>query len=358
MVLSQALAAEVVKLYYSTSSPVTVIREMAKRYPDQERLNKLQIRRIVTRFEQTGSVADKRHTNPGRPKSVRSEENIVQVRAAVEETPQRSVRKILGDISNQVSRTSAHRILRYDLKLTPYTLSVRQHLKDSDIESRLRFAHWMNENENIADILWFSDEAHFYSNAQVNKKNCRYWSTEKPDFYLEKTLHSEKVTVWAALSANGIIGPFFFEDENGDVETINSVRYLDLLKRKFLPALRRKGISIPDMWFQQDGATPHTAVIVTDWLHKTFGDKLISFRTNNAWPPHSPDLSPLDFFLWGHLKDRVYKPSPKTLDELKTNIRHEINQIDVETCRSVVRNFKKRLNVVIAQNGRHVEHVL
>ena len=43
---------------------------MVKRYPDQERLNKLQIRRIATRFEQTGLVADKLHTNPGRPKSV------------------------------------------------------------------------------------------------------------------------------------------------------------------------------------------------------------------------------------------------------------------------------------------------
>ena len=41
MVSSQALAAEVVKLYYSASSSVTVIREMAKPYPDQERLNKL-----------------------------------------------------------------------------------------------------------------------------------------------------------------------------------------------------------------------------------------------------------------------------------------------------------------------------
>ena len=64
-----------------------------------------------------------------------------------------------------------------------------------------------------------------------------------------------------------------------------------------MPALRRL-VYIENMWFQQDGATPLTA-------------------KHNNWPPHSPDLNPLDFFLWGYLKDKVYTPKPATLQDLR-----------------------------------------
>lgn len=349
---------EVVKLYYESYSPITVIRSMKKRYPNEEKLNKMQVHRIVKRFEQTGSVGDTRHANTGRPKSARSAERIEQVRRVIDETPQKSVRKVLGDITNSASASSVYRMLRYDLKLTPYTISIKQHLKDSDISSRLAFAEWMKKRPDIADITWFSDEAHFYLNSQVNKRNCRYWGTQKPDFCLERSLHSDKVTVWAALSSSGIIGPFFFEDENGDAETINSERYLELLKTKFVPALRRRGADFKTVWFQQDGATPHTSREVLTWLEKTFGTQYISYRTDNVWPPHSPDLSPLDFFLWGYLKDRVYNPAPKTTEELKAAIQHHMREIPLDMCQSVIANFKKRIDVILRQGGRHLEHVL
>ena len=51
--------------------------------------------------------------------SVRSAENIAEVRQVIGETPQMSVRKVLGNISNQASKTSVHRMLGFDLKLTP-----------------------------------------------------------------------------------------------------------------------------------------------------------------------------------------------------------------------------------------------
>ena len=112
------------------------------------------------------------------------------------------------------------------------------------------------------------------------------------------------------------------------------------------------------LWFQQDGATPHTSGEVLSWLEKTFGTHFISYRTNNVWPPHSPDLSPLDFFLWGFLKDRVYTPAPTTLGDLKAAIRCEMRKIPVQTCRAVIDNFNKRLDVVLRTGGRHLEHVL
>lgn len=355
--------AEVVRLFYQTKSPIYVIRMMKKQYPDYKELNKWKIYRMVQRFEQTGSVLDFRHKNEGRPRSARSSENLTTVRTVVEETPQKSVRNILrevnGYVNTRVSASSVYRMLKFDLKLTPYKISIMQHLKPSDIASRLNFASWAEQrNEGFWNNVWFSDEAHFYLNTEVNKQNIRFWGSQKPNIYIEKPIHSEKVTAWAALSSSGIIGPFFFEDSDGNATSVNSSSYLDLIRRKFIPALRRKGVNINQIWYQQDGATPHTARNVLDYLDKTFNGHFISFRTHQEWPPHSPDLNPLDFFLWGYLKDKVYTPAPSTKQELKASIRREIRLISTFTLESVIRNFSERIQLVKRQNGRHLEHIL
>ncbi|GFY09517.1 hypothetical protein TNCV_4321961 [Trichonephila clavipes] len=51
----------------------------------------------------------------------------------------------------------------------------------------------------------FSDEAHFWLNGYVNKQNCRIWSEANPQVYVETPLHPEKLTVWCALWAGGIL---------------------------------------------------------------------------------------------------------------------------------------------------------
>ena len=294
-----------------------------------------------------------------RPRTSRSAANIADVEKIIEETPQKSVRQVLGDVTNtsRSSYGSVYRTLGFELKLYPCTLSVMQHLKDSDVMYRLEFAQWAASHPGIFYNVWFSCESHFHLNGSVNSQNCRVWASEKPNFHLETRLHYEKVTVWAALSSTDVIGPFFFESV-GSVQTLISDRYLNLLKGKFLPALYRRKIDINNIWFQQDGATPHTAKHVLEWLHSMFGERLISFKTDKIWPPHSPDLSPLDFFLWGYLKHRVCTPKSKTLDDLRAAVRREMRTITQEMCNNVVDNFKKRMNVVIEQNGRHIEHIM
>ena len=178
MQMSRHKAAEIVQLYLESRSPISVIRMMQKRYPGEDKLSKLQVCKVVKRFKLTGSVEDRRHRNPGRPKLGRSAENVEEVRRLMAETPQKSVRKVLGDITNECMFSRVYRILRFDLKLFPYTISVMQHLKQSDIESRLDFATWMKDRLNILDRIWFSDEFHFHLNAVVNKQNCRFWGKE------------------------------------------------------------------------------------------------------------------------------------------------------------------------------------
>ncbi|GFX47711.1 uncharacterized protein TNCV_699651 [Trichonephila clavipes] len=50
-----------------------------------------------------------------------------------------------------------------------------------------------------------SDEAHFWLNGYDNKQNCRIWSEANPQVYVGTPLHPEKLTVWCALWAGGIL---------------------------------------------------------------------------------------------------------------------------------------------------------
>ncbi|GFW41510.1 uncharacterized protein TNCV_465981 [Trichonephila clavipes] len=63
--------------------------------------------------------------------------------------------------------------------------------------------------------MFSPEEAHFWLDGYVNKQNCRIWSEANPQVYVETPLHPEKLTVWCALWAGGIIGPYFFKNDEG-----------------------------------------------------------------------------------------------------------------------------------------------
>jgi hypothetical protein len=73
------------------------------------------------------------------------------------------------------------------------------------------------------------------------------------------------------------------------------------------PELRKLGVETQTVWFQQDGATAHSAGIAVRVLNEMFPARVISQRGNIEWPARSPDLNACDFFLWGYLKSKVYE---------------------------------------------------
>ena len=109
-----------------------------------------------------------------------------------------------------------------------------------------------------------------------------------------------------------------------------------------MTCLRRKVGNIEGEWFQQDGATPHAALATLVKLQDVFRERLISRRTDHPWAAHSPDLNPLDFFLWGFLKNRVYENTPETLEELKAEIRRVIRDVNVDTCGKAIKNSQRQ----------------
>ncbi|GFW01401.1 putative transposable element [Trichonephila clavipes] len=125
-------------------------------------------------------------------------------------------------------------------------------------------------------------------NGYVNKQNCRIWSEANPQVYVETPLHPETLTVWCALWAGGIIGPYFKNDEGHNV-TVNGDRYRAMITNFFIPELNNHDVQ--ELWFQQDGATCPTARATIDLLKDKFGDRLISGLGPVNWPPRSCDLT-------------------------------------------------------------------
>ncbi|GFX72642.1 uncharacterized protein TNCV_4062381 [Trichonephila clavipes] len=82
-------------------------------------------------------------------------------------------------------------------------------IHQNDHQARRRFVEWaQNEIAVVPDFhkrILFRDEAHFWLNGYVNKQNCRIWSEANLQVYVEIPLHPEKLTVWCALWAGGIL---------------------------------------------------------------------------------------------------------------------------------------------------------
>ena len=148
-------------------------------------------------------------------------------------------------------------------------------------------------------ILLTSDKAHFRLTGCVNKQNFRYWAGVNPHELHERSLHSERVTVSCAVG-EFVLGPYFFEDEDGSALTIISDRYIEMLENILQPQLNELAADVENIWFQQDGATVHTVQRTMLYLRELFPRHIISHRGDNHWPAQSPDLAPYDFFhvLW------------------------------------------------------------
>ncbi|GFV32108.1 uncharacterized protein TNCV_1673971 [Trichonephila clavipes] len=207
-------------------------------------------------------------------------------------------------------------------------------IHQNDHQARRRFVEWaQNEIAVVPDFhkrILFSHEAHFWLNGYVNKQNCRIWSEANPQVYVETPSHPEKLTVWCALWAGGIIGPYFFKNDESHNE----------------------------LWFQQDGATCLTARATIDLLKDTFGDRLISRFGPVNWPPRFCDLTPLDYFLWGYEKSLVYADKPQLLDHLEDNIRRVIADIRPQMLEKVIENWSSRLDYIRASRGSHMPKII
>jgi hypothetical protein len=132
---------------------------------------------------------------------------------------------------------------------------------------------------------------------------------------------------------------------------INATSYHDQILK---PVLKKCGRNLFDneRWtFQQDGAPAHTARTTQEWLKREIPD----FLSKEEWPPSSPDLNPLDFFLWSILETNACAKSHTSLDALKRSLVCAWDNIPQDIIRSAVDSVPKRIERVILAEGGYIE---
>jgi hypothetical protein len=124
----------------------------------------------------------------------------------------------------------------------------------------------------------------------------------------------------------------------------------------------KKALCVP--WFfetksetlaEQDGAPSHWGTIARDCLDATFPNRWLGRDGPLAWPPRSPDITPLDFFLWGYVKDKVYVTKVTGVEDMKTRIRDAITIINRGMLVRTWEDLEFRLDFLRATQGAHIE---
>jgi SOS response regulatory protein OraA/RecX len=268
------------------ASRVYAERFAGRQHPDARSFN-----RLKQKFESTGSVCDEKKT---RSKRVASEENQILVAASVVEQPHTSTRKISRTLD--VSKTTVNKILR-GLSYHPYHIQLHQQLNNNDFEKRLEFCLWANTKVatelDFFNIVLFSDEATFHNYGSVNRHNFHYYSTNNPLFIRPIDRQNQwSLNVWGGIVDRCVIGPYFFDSP------LNGNLYLNFIQNNLPVLLEDVSLNVrARLWYQHDGAPAHYSENVRRYLTNEFGNRWIGRGGPASWPPRSPDLTCMDFFL-------------------------------------------------------------
>lgn len=341
------------KQFYCLDRDYGAIEEgFREKWPDTHFPNRNYMVELAKKFERTGSVEDAKRI--GRPRSVRTEQNSMMVAQSFVENPRRSAKRT--SLVLEIPSRTLRRIME-DIGLHCYHPHLLQQLKPRDHLPRMEFCEWyliMKAADPFFErqILW-SDEAQFKVDGRVNRHNCVYWADAHPHEILEKEVNSPGVIVWAGMNYRGIVGPYFFD------VSVNSETYLELLQELRVTLDEDDRFEGRNIILQQDGAPPHFSLEVRAFLNEHFPG-WIGRGGCIGWPPRSPDLTAMDFSIWGLMKNRVYTHPIANVEDLKHWITVEFDIIneDLAMLARIVNSIEKRYLKCIEMNGDYFQHLL
>jgi hypothetical protein len=328
-------------------------RKFNEMYPNLQPMDKRKFVRIQNNFIQFGSQLK---NDRSLPKPVTSdEENIVNVLAYFHAYPQASIRSAADDLG--LTYYSVQRILD-DHDMHPFKFTKVQQLKPDDYQRRIRFCEALlirtQEDPNFLKKIIWTDEAKFSREGIFNRRNQHFWANENPHV-VKVMVFQEKFSfnVFCLLKDNQIA--FYIYDES-----LNSNKYLQILRSVVEDFV--ENLTLEDYrtcWFQLDGAPAHCTEEVTRELFEKFNDRWFRRLGPWDWPARSPDLTPLDFYFWGNLKQMVYKTPVNSKEELRQRVINCIGQLDLSEIQAATTHaVQRRILKCLEVNGNYFENLL
>lgn len=328
-------------------------RLYAERFPDRHHPDRTAFPRLVRRAATSGRLGRFPPRDSYR-RQARDETNIIYVLATVEAYPHRSIRDIARDTHLSIGTVWA--ILKQH-RMRPYRISLHQALTPQDADRRIRFCHWaqrtIGENPTFfSNVLW-TDESTFSSTGIVNRHNMHYWCDQNPHWMRQADhQHRFTVNVWCGIHRGRVLGPHFIQGRLTG-ETFNRFLNNELIELlEDIPLNQRN-----TMWFQLDGCPSHFSRAVRGTLREKFPGRCIGRGMDVEEPPRSPDLTVMDYYLWGRLKDIVYERRPLNVVDLRNKIAEAIQSLSVAEILCAERDFRPRLLRCINEEGYHFEHL-
>ncbi|KAJ4432395.1 hypothetical protein ANN_21014 [Periplaneta americana] len=274
------------------------------------------------------ALARRLYQERGRPRSTTPEvqEEILE---AVNMTPSISTRRVALQVN--VPHTTVWRLLK-EYQLYPYHLQRVQALSPADYPARVRFCQWFLQQ-------------------------CGHvWAYENPRATVPS--HHQvrfSLNMWAGIIGDRLVGPHVLVNRLTGQANTNFLENTIPHVLEDTPFINRQHIH-----FLHDGAPAHFSRTARRYVDRRFPDRWIGRGGPIAWPPRSPDLNPLDFYLWGHLKSLVYSSPVSDLVSLRNRIvacSEDIRNTPGVWDR-VRRSMRHRCEVCIQAGGGHFEHLL
>lgn len=336
----------------SDGNCVLAARVYSQKYPTRRQPQIVTFRRLKERFAVNSSV---NYLPPSKQKYVLTENNRLNVLMTVVEQPGSSQRQISKDLN--ISRSSIQKCLKEN-KFHAYHPHIVQELREEDFPRRVLFSEWalgrIADDEFFFQNVLFTDESTFQKSALPNRHNVHQYSDINPHFKFEKQYQGRwSINVWGGIIGTQVVGPYFFDG------SINGRSYGHFLRNDLFHMLEDVPLlTRAQMWFQHDGAPAHFAAEVRNYLNEYFRNRWIGRGGPVPWPPRSPDLTPLDFSLWGYVKDLVYATPPTTAENMCMRIVRVFREIPEQMMRNIQASYENRLRSCLNQNGQHFEHLL
>ncbi|XP_070531446.1 histone-lysine N-methyltransferase SETMAR-like [Cardiocondyla obscurior] len=309
------------------------------------------ILRVVQRLRQTGCFVHNINNAPARV-PVENQERILHL---FEDQPDMSIRRASYQLN--LSRYRIHHTLRQNA-LHPFHYQRVQQLLPRDFEPRVYFCEGFlaqsRRDASFPDSILWTDESTFTPNGVINLRNRLYWSDENPHVIRQGAFQYRwSINVWAGLIDNHVIGPYFLPPRlTGEFyEYFLDTELPGLLEN--IPLATRR-----NMIYQHDGAPAHWSRGVRRLLDARFRDRWIGRGGPIIWPPRSPDLTPLDYFLWGHIKNLVEPQRNGTVNEVREAIVAAFATITPHMVYQATQDVVRRARLCVQQRGGHFEQFL
>ena len=165
-----------------------VNRLLSSEYQQIHEVKGRNMKSLVQKFEATGSVADAPRS--GRSLTATTEEMGDRILENLSRSPQKSTRRLSREFG--INHVSIFKLLK-QRRLKAYVPRLIHALHDGDSDKRVEFSElfldMVEADETILDRVFWSDEACFKLNGQINRHNCVYWDSENPRVTVEEEVN-------------------------------------------------------------------------------------------------------------------------------------------------------------------------